>query len=498
MSHSNPNAEPEAARRLEMMLLSKDRDSVLLGLQLAQNPELQAGQPTILLALHLFHGDQQVRDKASLAVKRFASSMLLDHINFNWQETHRKGRARVFYEAVRTLGKFPGIESDRFMKMAVRLTMKFPEGVGHQYPDAFAEWCHQRTFGGNSLHLNGYYRPHLPSSIGQFQHLKYLSLEDCQLKKLHPALSKLDQLESLILSGNELNELPDYLNRLQSLMDIRWDKNPISTFPKVLIDMKGIRKMDLNLKTLKNLGGLEKCKQIGWLQLKNGNSETIPSEVMHLTQLQSLEMSEAGLNSIPESVGDLHHLEELDLSGNDFAEFPKVVLQLSKLRSLAFGKIGSSAQPQKLYPMWHLQRLTLGCGFSEWPEGWCDLPRLMVLCLKGGDLERLPTAFKRIGQLGSLDLTDNKIAEFPEALLAMPHLMKLELHNNQLTSIPEGISKMKSLAVLDLSHNPLTELPEEIFQLTRLSYLKLGNTKLNRDFQKRLRKELPKTEIHFQ
>lgn len=498
MSNNNPQAEQEAARRLEMMLLSKDRDSVLLGLQLALNPELQAGQITILLALHLFHNDAQVRDQASLAVKQFASRDLLDHVTTHWQETHRKGRARVFYNAVRMLGKFPGLDGDRFMKMAVRLTMKFPEGVGHQYPDAFAEWCHQRTFGGESLYLNGYHIPSLPSSIGQFQHLKYLSLENCQLERLHPALGRLDQLESLILSDNELTELPEYLDRLAGLMDLRWDGNPIRSFPRVLTRMKGIRKLDLNLKTLKELDGLEECTQLGWLQLKKANQETIPEQVMALSQLQSLEMSEAGLSSLPGSMGSFRALEELDLSGNDFDIFPPSILQLHRLRSLALGKIGSSGSPKRLYPLWHLQRLTLGCGFAEWPEGWCDLPQVMVLCLKDGDLERLPPAFTRLRQLGSLDMENNNLSEFPEVLLDMPNLMKLELHNNRISSIPEDISRMKSLSVLDLSHNPLTDLPEGIFKLTRLSYLKLGNTKLNRDLQNRLRKELPMAEIRFQ
>ena len=497
MSEIPITAAEEAARRLEMMLLSKDKDSVLLGLQLAQNPSLQAGQLTILVALHLFHYDGVVRDQAHLAVKVFATPSLLNHINDHWQETHRKGRAKVFYEAVRELGKHEEIDKNRFLKMAVRLTMKFPEGVGHQFPAAFAEWCHQRTFNGNSLHLNGYYIPHLPSSIGQFEHLKYLSLEGCQLKKLHPALGKLTQLESLIISSNELEELPDYLDRLKGLLDLRWDGNPIRQFPLVISRMDALRKLDLNLKTMKDLTGLDKCRQVGWLQLKKASQETIPKEVMALTQLKSLEMSEAGLQSVPEGLARFWSLEELDLSGNDFAHFPEVILRVPRLRSLALGRI-DSPEPTRLYPLWHLQRLTMSCGFAEWPTGWCDLPQLMTLYLENGELERLPEEFTRLKQLGSLNLENNQLTEFPEVLLKMPNLMKLELHNNQLTEIPDEISKMTSLAVLDLSHNPLTDLPEGIFKLTRLSYLFLGNTKLTRIMQNRLRKELPKTEIKFQ
>ncbi len=498
MSQKNPQPEQEASRRLEMMLLSKDRDSVLLGLQLTQNPELQFSQLTLLLALHLFHADARVRDQAKLAVRRSASRELWDHVNTNWQDTHRKGRARIFYNAVRSLGKFPGLDSDRFLTMAVRLTMKFPEGVAHQYPDAFAEWCRQRTFGGDSLHLNGYHIPSLPASIGQFQHIKYLSLGNCSLERLHPALGRLEQLESLILSDNELTELPDYLEGMKRLLDLRWDGNPIECFPKVLSRIPGIRKMDLNLNTLKDLEGLEKCTQVGWLQLKKANMETIPKEVVALRRLQSLVMSEAGLKQLPDSLSSLSILEELDLSGNDFATFPTVILQLRKLRSLALGKIDSSDPPERLYPLWNLQRLTIGCGFPEWPGSWCDLPRLMVLCLKDGQLERLPDAFSRLRQLSSLDMENNKLSTFPEVLLDMPNLMKLELHNNLLTSIPEEISQMKSLSVLDLSHNPLTYLPEGIFKLTRLSYLKLGNTQLSHELQVRLKKEFPKTVIRFQ
>lgn len=496
MSLSNPAPEQEAAQRLEFLLLSRDPDSVLLGLELAHNPELALGQLTPLLAVALFSSDGKIRDLAKTALQTHGSASLFNHITKHWQGTHRKGKAAVFYRAVTAIGEHPQIEEDRLMKMAVRLTMKFPNGVAHEYPQAFAEWCQHRVFNRDTLHLDAYHIPHLPSSIGQFTELRELSLQHCQLKKLHPALSKLTQLQTLRLSHNQLEDLPDYLHRLPQLSDLQWDHNSIVAFPKVLNQLNGIRKLDLDLSELKNLDGLEKCSQLGWLQIKKAEQPSIPSEVLALTQLQSLEMCEADLLEVPEMLAAFHQLVELDLGGNDFNHFPAVLLRLPQLKALALGRL-ESVGSVSLKEMIHLQRLTLQCGFNAWPEAWCQLPEMLTLHLEDGLLEELPEAFSQLTSLGSLNLEKNKFSTWPDALSNMPDLMELGLHNNQLTEIPESIGQMTSLSVLDLSHNPLTTLPEAIFHLPRLSRLELGNTKLTRDLNLRLKKELKGVSLSF-
>jgi|GEM_PF-3051434 len=496
MLSSNPATEHEASQRLEFLLLSRDPDSVLLGLELAQNPDLTLGQLTPLLAVALFSGEGKMRELAKTGLQVHGSASLFNHIAKHWQATHRKGKAAVFYQAVTQLGRHPQVEADRLMKMAVRLTMKFPNGVAHDYPKAFAEWCQHRIFNRDTLHLDAYYIPYLPSSIGQFTELRELSLQHCQLKKLHPGLGNLTQLQTLVLSHNKLESLPDYLDRLPRLSNLQWDHNAVTEFPAVISQLPSIRKLDLDLSVLMDLTGLENCQQLGWLQLKNAKQPHIPQEVLALKNLQSLEMCEAELTGIPESLASFSELTELDLGGNDFHQFPEVLLRLPQLKALALGRM-EAAGSVSLANMKALQRLTLQCGFSAWPEAWCHMPEMLTLHLEDGLLESLPEAFTQLTSLGSLNLEKNRISTWPAALSKMPNLMELGLHNNQLTEIPESIGEMTSLSVLDLSHNPLTSLPEAIFHLPRLSRLELGNTKLNRDLNLRLKKELKGVSLSF-
>lgn len=480
-----------------MLLLSQDEDSILLGLELALSPEIQMRQLTPVVALSLFHPRPSVRDSSRQVLMRISPPGLQDHIRLHWQETHVRGKARVFYAAVKALGKFPGLEAPRFMQMAVRLTMKFPEGVAHDHPLAFLEWCKRRIYQGNALHLDGYQIPVLPSSIGQLTELKELSLRHCGLKRLHPSLGKLPKLSRLDISDNNLTELPDYLSQLEQLMDLRWADNPLVSFPKVLGQLPAIQKLDLDLKKMTDLHGLENCTHLGWLALKKGNFEQLPKEVIPLKQLQSLEVCEAGLTGLPAEIAKFQNLTELDLGGNAFGEMPEVVLELTGLRSFAIGRVNRPGKVTSLAPLKNLLRLTVEGDLDHWPAGWCQLPELMGLHLTESKLSDLPPEFAQLQSLSSLDLSENKFEYFPKVLMELPELMHLNFHNNQLAELPPEIGDLQSLSVLDLSHNPLTSLPEEIFKLKRLVRLDLQNTRLPLEQIKRLTAAYPKAKVRF-
>ena len=487
----------EAAARLEMLLLSEEKDSVLLGLELAQSQASLLAGVTPVAALSLFHRSVEVRDLAARTMSRLAGADLRSHIGLHWEPTHLKGRAEVFYKAVREIGRHPDIDERSLTKMAVRLSHKAPERAAQHFPLAFLEWARTHVFQGDSLHLDGYEFPFLPHSIGELPQLRYLSLKECGLRRLPPALARLKRLTRLDLSHNSLTELPDFLAELPELYDLRWRDNPIAQFPKILSKIDNLQKLDLDMRHVKDLRGLEDCKQVRWLNLKDAKLKTVPEQVLALKKLVSLEIAEAGLEELPREIGMLKELEELNLGANAIRNLPREVLGLRKLRSLALGKVREVGEIKSLSPLSGLWRLTMEPEFEEWPGEWCALPDLRELHLSEGKLKRLPSAFTQLGQVGHLDLSQNHFEHFPEVLTEMPELRELNFHSNRISILPPSIGRMTSLTVLDLSHNPLKTLPEEIFELRRLVRLDLHNCQLPKELQERLREELPRTKVRF-
>lgn len=495
MQQEVPSAE--VASRLEALLLSNDKDSVLLGLELLRTTGVELHGLTPIVALSLFHRSPEVRDLAERSLSGMAGASLRQHISAHWEPTHLKGRAEVFYKSVKAIGQHRQVQARKLMSMAVRLANKPPEMVAEHFPQAFLEWARLQRFQGDALHLDGYQFPYLPHSIGALEDLEYLSVKDCGLKRLPKAITKLQNLIRLDLSHNQLTELPDFLAELTRLYDLRWRDNPIADFPKVLARIGNLQKLDLDMRHLKRLRGLEKCQQVRWLNLKDAQLKELPEEVMALTQLVSLEVAEAGLKTLPRSIGAFQEMEELNLGANAIADLPGELLELRKLKSLALGKVRKVGELDSFASMQALWRLTMEPALSHWPRNWCDMPGLMELHLSEGELETLPPEFSQLQNLIHLDLSQNHFDLFPEVVTTLPDLMELNFHSNRLSRLPGSIGQMKSLSVLDLSHNPLHTLPEEIFELRRLVRLDLQNTHLPRELQERLKAELPHTKVRF-
>lgn len=486
----------EISERMEMLLLSSDPSSVLLGLELAMNPAIAEGQLTLILALYLLHRSEKVRDMGGRAFARLAGADLRTYVGQNWESTHLKGNPDVYYNALRKLGEHPELEGERFLKLAVRLRRRAPETVAEHFPKVFLEWAKIYLVHGEFLPLSGYRFPYLPASLSEIKGLKSLEANNCGLRRIPEAVVQLDELLTLDVSDNLLRELPDFLADMPALVQLKWEGNLIQQFPDVIARMKGIQSLDLDLRSLRDLRGLEKCQQVEWIKVKYGRRSDLPAELLELRNLHGLTMRKAGLKQLPDGMVRLKKLEDLDLEENNFAEMPPVLGQMASLQFLTLGKVESAESLPSLARLEKLSRLTMSPRFRAWPAGWCQLPRLRTLRLKDGLLEELPIAFSQLIELHSLDLSNNRLEIFPSVLQHL-ELMDLNLHGNNISEIPPEIVEMKKLTVLDLSHNPLTRLPDEIYQMKRLVRLELQNTQLPLEQIKRFARDLPHTKVRF-
>ncbi len=203
----------------------------------------------------------------------------------------------------------------------------------------------------------------------------------------------------------------------------------------------------------------------------------VPEAIGSLAQLQELNLFNNQLTALPEAIGSLTQLQELDLSYNQLTALPEAIGSLAQLQKLSLANnqliklpeaIGSLAQLQSLN-LYHNQLTTL-------PESLGKLTQLQILILVGNNLVVLPQRLDNLNRLKVLSLSSNPFAFLPEQLEKLTQLQHLYLSGIKLNSLPTWLSQFPELETLGLSSNELNNLPESLSQLPRLRDLQLGSS----------------------
>lgn len=124
-----------------------------------------------------------------------------------------------------------------------------------------------------------------------------LDLSDKQLKKVPGYVFKLENLEELNISNNQITGvLPAEIRNLESLKVINADNNLMTSLPA----------------EIGQLANLEV------LNVSNNFLAGIPKEIGQIENLLMLDLSNNQLTNLPYEMGDLKNLETLNISGNDY------------------------------------------------------------------------------------------------------------------------------------------------------------------------------------
>ena len=118
--------------------------------------------------------------------------------------------------------------------------------------------------------------------------------------------------------------------------------------------------------------------------LTEAGAQTI---IRSFSQLRTLQLNNAGLTRLPESIKALQHLKSLEAAGNHLISVD--LEPLSGLESLDLSR--NMLTEVDVQGMDNLQTLILsGNRLSEWPEGVLDLAQLRVLKLDNNQIEAIP------------------------------------------------------------------------------------------------------------
>ncbi|BFG15731.1 hypothetical protein CerSpe_020040 [Prunus speciosa] len=247
-----------------------------------------------------------------------------------------------------------------------------------------------------------------------------------------------------------------------NLRVLDWYRCPFQSFP-ANFRPKALVVLNLPYSRIKQIGKrLQHFTTLTFLNLTGSEFLTEINDLSGSPNLRSLDASGCrSLVKVDASVGYLHKLEVLFLSGTAIKELPSSIGYLHKL--------------EKLY--------LSGTAIKELPSSIGYLHKIEVLRLDGTAIKELPSSIGHLHKLEVLFLSGTAIKELPSSighLTALKHLYLEECEN--LTNLPPSIYGFQNLYILSLNRCPkLVTLPSNLISEESLPLEVLTNSNIPRD-----------------
>eukprot|EP01105_Mastigella_eilhardi_P007421 TRINITY_DN18873_c0_g1_i1.p1 TRINITY_DN18873_c0_g1~~TRINITY_DN18873_c0_g1_i1.p1 ORF type:complete len:460 (-),score=110.89 TRINITY_DN18873_c0_g1_i1:62-1441(-) len=222
---------------------------------------------------------------------------------------------------------------------------------------------------------------------------------------------------------------------------------------------------------------LDACKAGGYaeLSLVSCGLAGVPKQLLKssaLAGLTKLNLSRNGIGKLPETLGKLVLLQELDVSYNNLSDV-QCVRGLGRLHKLnVAGNQGVDTIPD-LEVLFFLDISATGVSMLN-----AQLPVLQELYMKSLNLPSLPPQVLTYTSLLKLNLKNNRLSTMPDDVGKLAGLRKLNLSSNPLSALSSSIAALAQLEILSLSNSDLGKLPPELAGLTQLKKLKIRHARL--------------------
>lgn len=312
-----------------------------------------------------------------------------------------------------------------------------------------------------------------------------LDLTDFSLYgSVSPQISKLDQLTSLSLAGNNFSgaiELAGMSNlRFLNISNNQFNGGLDWNYTSIA-DLEVFDAFDNNFTAFLPLGILN-LKKLRYLEL-GGNYfyGKIPTSYGELAGLEYLSLMGNNLQGkIPGELGNLTNLREIYLGNFNVFE-GEIPVELSNLVNLVHMDLSSCGLdgpiPNELGNLKLLDTLYLHINFlsGSIPKELGNLTSLVNLDLSYNALTgEIPFEFINLKQLNLLNLFLNRLhGSIPDYVADLPNLETLQLWKNNFTGeIPRNLGRNGKLQRLDLSSNKLTgTIPQDLCSSNQLTIL---------------------------
>lgn len=307
----------------------------------------------------------------------------------------------------------------------------------------------------------------IPPEVWQMPKLETLDLRRNALKVLPQNLNALPSLKTLLLGQNQLQTLPD---QLPNLVQIDLSKNRFAHFPVVLNHLKELQSLNLSSNRLRQL------PELNFLALKSLHLST--NKIVEacfvakgLPKLEKLDLAHNALTKV-EFRGNFSTLQSLNLANNQLQTLPDTWKLMPFLRQLDLSNNQLEHLPLSLSTCVWLKTLLLNKNKLVLKNHYFStFQRLEELHLADNALNQVPDL---PATLRKMDLARNRVTHIPAALFQIPNLRQLDLSYNPLSSL-KGVEQAVPLSQLGLKGVPLANLAPELLTLSGSIVLKTSS-----------------------
>lgn len=322
--------------------------------------------------------------------------------------------------------------------------------------------------------------------VERLTNLEFLFLNDCEFLRTIPSeIGTLKKLKGVDFSGTSITSLPKSFFTLSNLVFCQLENNKLDN--SIFFELENLANLvhlDISRNEILNEDGIILVfKNLVTLDLSGNNFEVLPIDFSQCPLLEQLNTSYNPLTHLPDSIGALKNLRELEMRYCHIEYFPSYPNFLS-VKILKLGYPEMKEIPQGVFNIKNLQELEIDeASIKTLPDEIGSLSSLEILSITNTQLRYLPESIGQLSNLKTLELVDNNLESLPATLGNLSNLISLSIadfnEGNRLKELPTEVCQLQNLVELDISYNKIENLPKKIGTLSNLQIFNISGNPLN-------------------
>ncbi|XP_056161914.1 disease resistance protein RPV1-like isoform X2 [Syzygium oleosum] len=275
----------------------------------------------------------------------------------------------------------------------------------------------------------------------------------------------------------------DFKDIFLELRWLSWSNCP-SEFQATSLGLENLAVLELSgINITEDWGGwyqIMVAKQLKVLKLMDCPSLGKTPEFSAISGLERLILRQCtGLRKIDESIGNLHHLDYLEIECEAIESLPQSIGSLKSLSKLTVQSKRLLVLPHSIGNLVKLKHMSLRCSkLRELPSSIGQLESLLELDIPFSKIRKLPHSIGNLERLEVLNIAGCKLEEVPNTIGSLKSLLELDLQESDIMRLPDSIGNLKKLKFLDLDRTDISELPKTIGTLKNLEWLHASECEL--------------------